>query len=267
MFAAGGSWHQWVAVVALLTATTAFAARAQDQPRCVPPVIGNADVATVIDGRTIRLADGRDLLLAGIEVPLRTEAAGHDARFALQTYVAGHPVRLLQLGPESDRYGRLSALVSAAAQAHSAQVALLAAGRARVAARVGDAGCAAEFLAAERTARAAGLGLWADPHYVIKSADNPADVLAERGHFTVVEGKVLSVRQSGGTIYVNFGRRWSKDFTVTVPRRDERNFSAAGMPLRNLAGHRVRVRGMVEERGGPWIEVTRPEQIEIAEQN
>jgi len=27
------------------------------------------------------------------------------------------------------------------------------------------------------------------------------------------------------------------------------------------------VRGVIEERGGPWIEATRPEQIELAEQN
>ena len=91
-------------------------------------------------------------------------------------------------------------------------------------------------------------------------------ILAVRGHFAVVEGKVLSVRESGGTIYVNFGRRWSEDFTVTTPKRNERTFEAAGLPLKKLAGRHVRVRGTVEERGGPWIEALHPGQIEIAEQ-
>src|SRR4249919_3828370 len=80
-----------------------------------------------------------------------------------------------------------------------------------------------------------------------------------------LRAKVLSVRESGATIYVNFGRRWSDDFTVTVQKRGERSFTAAGLELKKLAGQHVRVRGTIEERAGPWIEAARPEQIEIAE--
>ena len=94
-------------------------------------------------------------------------------------------------------------------------------------------------------------------------ADNPADVQAKRGRFALVEGKVVSVRESGATIYVNFGRRWTEDFTVTILKRNERSFAAAGVEPKRLSGRRVRVRGWIEERGGPWIEATRPEQIEL----
>jgi hypothetical protein len=80
----------------------------------------------------------------------------------------------------------------------------------------------------------------------------------------VVEGTVLSVNDRGATVYVNFGRRWSEDFTVTIAKRNARNFVAAGLDPRTLAGQRVRVRGWVDERGGPWIEAIRPEQIELA---
>ena len=142
---------------------------------------------------------------------------------------------------------------------------MLAQGHARVAANIGDFACAASLLAAEKAARAGGLGLWANPYYVMRNAEDPAGVLAVRGRFAVVEGKVLSVRESGGTIYVNFGRRWSDDFTVTVLKRNERSFTAAGMPLKKLTGQHVRVRGTIEERGGPWIEAAAPAQIEIAE--
>jgi len=31
---------------------------------------------------------------------------------------------------------------------------------------------------------------------------------------------VLSVRESGGTIYMNFGRRWSQALTVTILKRE-----------------------------------------------
>jgi hypothetical protein len=103
------------------------------------------------------------------------------------------------------------------------------------------------------------------PYYDSLNADSPTDVLAEQGRFALVQGRVLSVRESGATIYVNFGRRWSEDFTVTILKRNERNFTAAGLEPKKLAGRQIRVRGFVEERGGPCIEATRPEQIEFVE--
>src|SRR4029077_4729760 len=110
---------------------------------------------------------------------------------------------------------------------------------------------------------AAKLGLWGDPRYLPKPAENLAQLAAERGRFTLVEGKVVSVRESGGTIYVNFGRRWSEDFTVTILKRNERQFIEAGLRPSGLSGRRVMVRGWIEERGGPGIEAAGPEQIEI----
>ena len=78
---------------------------------------------------------------------------------------------------------------------------------------------------------------------------------------------MLSVRESGGTVYLNFGRRWSQALTVTILKRDERIFTAAGLTPRTLESRLVRVRGWIEERNGPRIEASRPEQIEIAERN
>ena len=89
--------------------------------------------------------------------------------------------------------------------------------------------CRWALLTAEIKARAAKLGLWNDPDYDTKAADNSvAAILASRGRFAIVEGKVLSVRESGGTVYVNFGRRWSEDFTVTILKRIGAKFVAAG---------------------------------------
>ena len=176
--------------------------------------------------------------------------------------VAGEAVMLR--GGEKDRYGRLVAQVfRSGAPERWIQAELVAAGNARVAAEIGDRACAAELLRRERAARSAGLGLWSDPSQAALAADDPAAVAAARGRFAIVEGKVLSVRESGGTIYVNFGRRWSEDFTVTIAKRNERTFTAAGLEPKSLAGRRIRVRGWIEERGGPWIEATRPEQIEV----
>src|SRR5205807_7942008 len=190
---------------------------------------------------------------------------GLAAAAALAALIGENEVTLKHLRPASDRYGRLVAEAFVTREGAEVAVgrALVAQGFARVAARSGDAGCRAELLATERVARGAKLGLWGDPRYESRRAENPAEVLAERGRFTLVEGKVVSVRESGATIYVNFGRRWTEDFTVTIAKRNERAFSAAGLEPRLLAGRRVRIRGYVEERGGPWVEAAVPEQIEV----
>ena len=242
---------------------------------CKFETLGTGTVRRVIDGRTFHLDDGQQVRLAAIEVPplpLPGESgapakAGLAAKTTLESIIGGRSVTLKTLGPNADRYGRILAYVFLQDQDRSVQQTMLAQGQARVAGDVGASTCANLLLADERAARAAGLGLWADPYFGIQRAENPSKVLAERGKFTLVEGKVLSVRESRGTIYVNFGRRWSEDFTVTVLKRNERAFSGAGLELKKLSGRRIRVRGFVEERGGPWIEATRPEQIELAEQN
>ena len=241
----------------------AWAQQTAAPPRaCVLDTIGPANVAAVSDGRSLTLSDGREVRLAGIETP-----GAAAAKTALEALLSDPAVVLKRLGAERDRHGRMLAYAFAASGERSLQHALLAAGHAVVAAQVGDAACAADLLRTERAARAARLGVWASPDYFIRGADQPAAVLAERGRFTLVEGRVISVRESGGTIYVNFGRRWSEDFTVTIPKRIEKTFIGAGLELKKLSGQRVRVRGTVEERGGPWIEAVRPEQIEIADLN
>ena len=214
--------------------------------------LGPATVrAATADG--LALEDGRVVHLAAIELGAAPELA------------AGTTVTLKRLGLETDRYGRLQAhvFVDDTGGERWLQADLVARGLARVSSRVGDSACAKLLLAQENSARAGKLGLWAEPVYVIGKAEDPEAVLQSRGRFALVEGKVVSVRESGGTIYVNFGRRWSEDFTVTIAKRNERAFVAAGLVPKSLSGRRVRIRGWIEERGGPWVEAARPEQIEV----
>lgn len=237
---------------------------------CKPTVFASGRAQSVVDGRTLILTDGREVRLTGIETPPIGEGAddaGVAARAALQALVGENELALKQLRPAPDRYGRLVAhvFVGAGATEISLARALVAQGHALAAPRPGEEGCARELVAAEHAARAAKLGLWGEPRYDVKRAENPAEVLAVRGRFTLVEGKVLSVRESGATIYVNFGRRWTEDFTVTIAKRNERVFIAAGLAPQRLQGRRIFVRGFVEERGGPWIEATQPEQIEVVD--
>jgi hypothetical protein len=98
---------------------------------------------------------------------------------------------------------------------------------------------------------------------VIKNAESSDDILAGIGRFTLVEGKVLSVRQAGATTYLNFGRNWTRDFAATISRRMMPAVEAAGLSVKSLENKKIRVRGVVEARGGPRIEVLRVGQIEV----
>jgi endonuclease YncB( thermonuclease family) len=252
-------------------------AMAQEQPGSAPAcggdVIARGVTKRVIDGRTFMLDDGREVRLAAIEVPpLEPGAApGAAAKAALDALIGGDEIVLRRADAATDRYGRLVAYAYAVRDGEElfAQGELIASGFARVGDHAGGRSCALELRKSENAARAAKLGLWADSYYEVLNAETPVDVLARRGRFALVEGRVVSVRESGATIYVNFGRRWSEDFTVTVLKRNERNFTAAGLDLKGLAGRRIRVRGFVEARGGtgrsPWIEAEYPEQIETAD--
>jgi endonuclease YncB( thermonuclease family) len=221
---------------------------------CALTPIGSATVTAVRDGGTLMLDDGRELRLAGIEI-----APGRSA--TLRTLAEGRTLRLERLGAETDRYGRLVAF-AALPDDRSLQQILLEQGLARVSARIGDKACADKLLAAESGARQARRGLWADPNFAPLSSENLSGLEAARGRFALVEGRVLSVRESGATIYLNFGRRWTRDFTVTVFKREQRTFAGDGLDLKQLEGRRIRVRGWVEKRGGPVIEAAVPEQIE-----
>jgi endonuclease YncB( thermonuclease family) len=231
------------------------------------------EVVRVIDGRSFLLADGREVRLAAVETLSLVPGDEDEARVtaalagkaALESVVLHREVTLRPAGAGPDRYGRLIAYVFVRTPSGEAlaQHEMLAAGQALVAPAALTAGCRTYLRDAERAARAAKLGLWGDPYYVVRQADNIADILAEQGRFAVVGGKVASVRESGGIVYVNFGRRWSQDFTVTILKRNERLLTGAGLAPKALAGRHVEVRGWIEERGGPAIEVVRPEQIEI----
>jgi len=230
---------------------------------CSFQAMAPAAALAVRDGRTLLLEDGREARLAGLDVP--SGYAGGAAR--LQELIAGRPLILKRLGLDADRYGRLLvyAFTVEAGAERSLQQALIAGGHARVSAQVGDRACASALLGEEAKARAAGAGLWREPAFRPQAADKPSELLADLGRFALVEGKVLSVRDNTGTIYMNFGRRWSESFTVTISKRNESTFKAAGLEPKSLAGRRIRVRGTLELRGGPVIEATRPEQIELAE--
>jgi hypothetical protein len=225
---------------------------------CGSEIQDSGVVKAIIDARTLRLNDGRDVRLAGVEV---VAGASDDRRPTLAALI-GRQVILRGDGDDPDRYGRQSAFIYLEPSASSIQSELLERGEALALGDVADKTCAAELATAEAAARQARRGTWANSS-VIKNVENPVDILTRIGQFTVVEGKVLSVRQAGGTVYINFGQRWTRDFAATISRRMIPYFEAAGVAPVSLENRRVRIRGWVERRGGPRINVLRVGQIEV----
>jgi micrococcal nuclease len=225
---------------------------------------GPLAVAEVLAGDLVRLDDGRAVRLAGIRVP--AESAGEpaatgfagQARAALRGLLDGRMVTLSPGEAPYDRYGRLVAHI-ARADGLWLQGALLERGLAQVQTRPGEAARAGEMLAIEHGARAARRGLWAEPAFMPLEADRIDDSI---GRFRIVHGRVLRVAPTERHVYLNFGADWHADFTVRV-RRAELSRALAGVDLEELGGRAVEVRGVVLEAGGPLIELTHPEQLQL----
>jgi endonuclease YncB( thermonuclease family) len=228
---------------------------------CAFEVQGEGRVVAVIDARSFRLEDGREVRLAGVEPVDKVKAAA-----ALSALLIGQDVILRGKDDTPDRYGRQPAFVYLAGAESPVQGALLRQGEALVSAELTNKECASALFAAEAAARLGKNGIWSEPT-AIKNAESPGDILAGVGRFTVVEGKVLSVRQAGATTYVNFGRNWTRDFAVTISRRIVAAFEAAGLAPKSFENRRIRVRGWVEARSGPRIEVLQVGQIEVLDGN
>lgn len=239
---------------------------ARSEEPCRPGARSETVAAGANDARSIRLADGRELRLAGLAFIASSGTSGpaiaRQATRTLDELVRGQTVVWHAPKTTPDRYGRIAAYVFVNHAETPVQYNLLAKGLALVGAGATDADCRMALLREENAARTARLGLWSGSGYALAAADG-AGLRANIGRFAVVEGQVVSVRRSGGTIYVNFGRRWSEALTVTITRRQEPAFAAAGLAPRTFEGRRLRVRGTIDLRNGPVIAAAGPEQIEF----
>ncbi len=251
-----------VLLLALLTPAAPSAAPLEPGPE--------AAVVAVVDGDTVRLDDGTEVRLVGMQAPklplgradFRPWPLAGEAKAALEGLVLDQRVRLMFGGARWDRHGRRLAHLYRHRDGLWIQGAMLERGLARVYTFADNRAMIAEMLAREGAARAAGAGMWGLDAY--RPLDTAA--AAERvGRFELVEGRVREVAEVRGRTYLNYGRDWRTDFTVVLDRDARRRFEAAGLAPEDLAGRRIRVRGWLRSYNGPMIEATHPEQIEVLE--
>lgn len=254
--------------IAVVILATGFSAAAHAAPCMLASVAEPVAIERAIDGDTVLLDDGREMRLAGVAAPkappgVKPEAwpLEASARAALEQAAAGQVLEFRAASDPRDRYGRLVGFLANFDAPDHAGVAgeLAAKGLLRVTGRERD--CDATLKAAEGRAIADRLGLWAETYYVVRAAADGASLGAAAGRFVVAEGRVASVRQAAGRLYVNFGARWRDALSLTVSEAALRRLG--GIKALDLkAGVRLRVRGTVDARRGPVIAITDRGQID-----
>jgi len=224
-------------------------------------------VARVVDGDTLKLADGRSVRLIGVNAPELAHHGRSEEPFAvaaqrrLQELVAANDgeVGLVAGRQGKDKYGRTLAYTYDA-QGQNLESRLLAEGLGYLVAIAPNTDLTACQQAAERKARSAKLGLWK------KSPVQTVQQLHDSG-FAVVRGRVEQVQRNRGGLWIDL----DGPLVLRIQAKLLRQLDDA--TLRDLKGRQIEARGWVidrSERGGVnpgqarWmLPVTDPAMMEV----
>jgi endonuclease YncB( thermonuclease family) len=221
-------------------------------------------VRHVLDGDSMRLTDGRELRLIGINAPEMSSRSRHPdsrdtsaslhvaeqplartARTLLANLLEGRRVTVVFEQEHKDRYGRLLGHVLLPDGGEkSAEEALLRQGLAWLVAIPPNVGWLARLQAAEDEARLARRGVWGEAHYQPRAADTLGST--DTG-FRFIQGRIRKLNTSSHAYFLELAPQLS----LMIPRADwERYFAALGKP-QALVGRDVVARGWVSanERG------------------
>lgn len=186
------------------------------------------------------------------------------------------PVFVLSLSDQPDEMGRIPVILSSSRQPairQSWQRDLLSNGLAiALPDALPDAGVDISVLiSAEARAIAQQKGIWGraagqvayrfsgheDGRSVFEGTRSP---FAENaiGFFAIVDGEIASVEQQEWRSYLNFGADVYRDFTISIDKDMREIFVTAGDDPGSWIGSKIRVRGQIENRGGPYITLKKP---------
>lgn len=253
-------------VALAMTLVAAFAFGLAKPAFACPDAGEDVVIAAIPAGDQVRLADGRAVALAGVEVPRRLgRAAGladapreAAARDALAKLLAAGAPKLALLGPV-DRRGALPGRIVVAT--HDVAADLLAAGHLWLRPSPAAKPCLAALRAAETVARDQRRGLWASEEFRVRAGDD-TDLPRLADSYAVVEGRVVSTGRAGQRRYIDFGRNHRTDFTVVIDARKSALFAAEGFEIDRLRGRTIRVRGWLTAHDGAEMVLDAPEEME-----
>jgi endonuclease YncB( thermonuclease family) len=154
----------------------------------------------VRDGDTFVLAPDLVVHLAGIEAPRGDAPHARESRAALERLVAHRSVQLAYGGEKRARDAAVAQVFAKTAGGRWVwvQEALLLSGEARVHTRANNVARLAEMRAAEAAARAGKRGLWADPAYAVRTADQMArdEATTAADPFCIAEREALDAARA-----------------------------------------------------------------------
>lgn len=172
-------------------------------------------------------------------------------------------------GPQ-DRWGLRPAwlVVTPPEEAGLLQYELLLSGREIFAPHHALGDCAELLRGAEKSSRVRAVGRWADKAgRAVYSALDPQALQEAAGDYVIVQGRIVSLGKTRRTRYLNFGRHWKTDFTVTISEADagafEDHLAGRDMTFADLAGRAVEIRGVVQIDDGPRIDLRHVPQLDI----
>lgn len=200
----------------------------------------NVRVAHVLDGDSLRLADGRDVRLIGINAPeygkdgKPDEPLAREARALLMHLVASRQVQLEYDQERMDHYRRTLAHARLDTDT-SVEEELLRAGLAAVVAIPPNLAHLESYQHAEAEARRTGRGIWGHDYYQPR---DPARLGIDDAGFRFIRGRVQRIGRGRYSIYLDLNDR----FTLVIPQEHWHYFG--GDPKR-FVGRQVIARGWI----------------------
>jgi len=202
-------------------------------------------VERALDGDSLRLTDGRQLRLIGINTPefgkdgMPPEPLAHEARSALAEMANGRTLRINPGREPEDRYGRLLAHVFTDDD-RSVEAEMLRRGLGWMVAIPPNVDRVRELAAVETEARSARRGVWKEPFYTIR----PASSLTGRdAGFRLTSATIRRVQNRRHAYYVEL----APGVWMIIPRHHWRDYFAGregyGRHPDSLIGRRLVVRG------------------------
>lgn len=221
-------------------------------------------VKEIVKSDTVRLESGKTYKLDNIRVPLQLD---RDVISFLEKKLIGKKLGFYIVGSDpvarADSVGHI--LAHAVMQDGDwVQASMVAKGLAWVSGSAKSRDLVLPLYKHEDLARTQNLGLWKNPDLAVKNNDT---IMGNtRNSFQVYEGTIVSLSTKGDYAFYNFDKNPKTDFTVIVNMKKTPPFFIDGRRthvIPKFNGMRVRVRGWVEEKDGPMMELTYQEQIEF----
>jgi len=207
-----------------------------------PGNLPSVTVQRVVDGDTLRLADGRSVRLIGLNTPelgrqgRSAEPFAEQARKRLQALLAASDGRVaLQVGQQGkDHYGRTLAHVYDN-RGRNLEAQLLSEGLGFQVAVAPNLALVRCQQAAERSARQARAGLW-------RRSPVQAPAQLKQGGFALVQGRIKRIEGNGAGLWLEM----ADGLVLHIARRALDNFDRRA--VQGLEGRQVEARGWVIDR-------------------